>query len=148
MSRASSVGIDTRLRVIQPGNRGSFPSRGKRLFSRSALEPNQPPTRELGGRGMELTTHNHLMPTLRRTGAASPKATCLNSVHKAKLLSNPVNIAYMRRDSLLTRSRKNRKRSFMEPLCTDLVHHFYIGKKINSQWQQRREIKKKNPLQE
>jgi hypothetical protein len=81
---ASSVGIETRLRERQPGNRDSIPGTGKRLLSRSALGSNQPPTRELGGRGMELTIHDHLTPTLRRIGAASPKFTLHHSVHKGK----------------------------------------------------------------
>ena len=106
---ASSVGIETRLRERQPGYRGSIPGTDKRLLSRSALGSNQPPTWELGGRSMELTIHDHLTPILRRTGAASPKFTFLHSVHKRKLLSNPVNIVYMRRDSLLVRSRKEYK---------------------------------------
>jgi hypothetical protein len=64
------------LRPGRPGDRGSIPGRGERIFplasvSRPALEPTQPPVQWLPGvlypgvkrgRGLTLTTHPHLVP--------------------------------------------------------------------------------------
>jgi hypothetical protein len=73
-SRGSSVS-SVWLRTGRPGDRGSIPGRGKRIFppsvSRPALGPTQPPVQWVSlvlspevkrGRGETLTTHPHLAP--------------------------------------------------------------------------------------
>jgi hypothetical protein len=78
------------LRTGQPGDRGSIPGRGERIFpltsvSRPALGPTQPHVQWIPGvlspevkrgRGMTLTTHPHLVPRSRmsRSCRSSPRA--------------------------------------------------------------------------
>jgi hypothetical protein len=69
-------GSSVSIRAGRPGDRGSIPGRGERIFpaasvSRPSLGPSQPPVQLVygalspgvkRGRGMTLTTHPHLVP--------------------------------------------------------------------------------------
>jgi hypothetical protein len=71
------------LRAGQPGDRGSIPGRGERIFpldsvSRPALGSTQPPVQWVlgvlppglkNGQGVTLTTHPHLLPRSRMSGS-------------------------------------------------------------------------------
>jgi hypothetical protein len=72
VGRDSSVGIATRYGLDGPGI-GSRWGRDFPHLSRKALGPNQPPiqwipdfSRGWSGRGVELTTHPHLAPRLKK----------------------------------------------------------------------------------